>query len=335
MKVEPELEPEPEPEPGAPELSAEAKELAALRAELRSTQEKLEVAEGKLGHWRAAARDFTHASCFGPLQCQYYKETMTDLLTESLLLVEGVEAVRWVSCSFPSVPAHAPQMELVSWRGLGTDSLWDVSWKAPWAVEVCVDGTNGWISCTAMLRLRELSLRGQLGLTFTPAMTEAIVSFPSDPSIELYVCRPTSDLLHCVVRPITRGFTRVLRSGRMYGQLGRSARRRANWRQPGAFHRGCRSSTAYAGSLSCTQLRYQRTALNWQARAYVLAGGPRSMGCTKLADYLVDRHRHHGRIPRCRRAPRRRRCGAGRKASVRAKVVAPRQWQCGERSGCY
>ena len=54
-------------------------------------------------------------------------------------------------------------------------------------MEVCVDGTNGWISCTAMLRLSQLVLTGQLGLAFTTNMTAATVSFPSDPNIELDV----------------------------------------------------------------------------------------------------------------------------------------------------
>ena len=97
--------------------------------------------------------------------------------------------MRWVSCSLPSVPAHAPRMELAEWRGLGADSLWDIVWEPPWGVEVCVDGTNGWISCTAMLRVRELVLRGRLALAFTPAMTEATVAFPTMPSIELDVRR--------------------------------------------------------------------------------------------------------------------------------------------------
>lgn len=231
MKAEPEPEPEPEP-PQQVELSAEAKELVALRAELTAAQGKLVAAEAKLGHWRSAAREFTHASCFGPLACQYYKETMTALLTESLLQVEGVESVRWVSCSFPSVPAHAPQMELTAWRGLGADSLWDVSWEPPWAVEVCVDGTNGWISCTAMLRLRDLVLRGQLGLTFTPAMTEATVSFPSDPTIELDVRHPSSIRLdtcpspchaaictHCVFRSNVRSAGALYPSGGQSGTV--------------------------------------------------------------------------------------------------------------------
>lgn len=129
---EPEPEPEPDSGPKPEHLSAHAAELASLRAQLVATQEKLQAAEDTLGHWRAAARDFTHASCFGPLACQYYKETLTTLLTKSLLQVEGVEAVRWVSCSFPSVPAHAPQMELAAWQGLGADSLWDVRWEPPW-----------------------------------------------------------------------------------------------------------------------------------------------------------------------------------------------------------
>lgn len=203
---EPQLQPEPEPEqppePSGADVLAAAdtagvaalsvafaqrlEEVALLKARLAATEAKLAAADDQLRHWRAAAQEFTHASCFDPRTCQYFQETLTEVLTSSLLEVEGVEAVRWVSCSMPSVPAHAPRMDLVRWTGL-SESLWDVIWAPPWTVEVCVDGTNGWVSCTALLKLRGLSLRGLLALAFTPALTEATVAFASVPTIDLDV----------------------------------------------------------------------------------------------------------------------------------------------------
>ena len=97
--------------------------------------------------------------------------------------MEGVDSVRWVSCSFPSVARHAPAMELVEWKGLH-ESLWSVDWQPPWEVEVCVDGSN-WISCTALLRIRGLTVRGELSLAFSPNLTEATACFTSLPAVEL------------------------------------------------------------------------------------------------------------------------------------------------------
>jgi hypothetical protein len=152
-------------------------------AEVQQLRERLAQAEESLRSWRGAATDFTHASCFGPRMCAFLRARMDRVLTETLLTVEGVTSVRWVRCSFPSSPSHAPQMDLVEWQGLGS-STWDVQWAPPWAVQVCLEAKR-YIPVTVLVNVQGMALRGRLVAEFASDMSEVALSFVSAPTTHM------------------------------------------------------------------------------------------------------------------------------------------------------
>jgi len=65
--------------------------------------------------------------------------------------------VRFVDCSFPSVPSEAPHIQLERWESM-QDSEWQVRWAPSWSVQVAVEGSH-YLSFSLMLRLYDFRVR--------------------------------------------------------------------------------------------------------------------------------------------------------------------------------
>jgi hypothetical protein len=68
-----------------------------------------------------------------PCRCRYKHECST-LLTQALMSLEQIDRVRYVDCSFPSVPSEAPRLSLDLWHSLAA-SEWQLRWSPSWSMQ--------------------------------------------------------------------------------------------------------------------------------------------------------------------------------------------------------
>jgi len=68
-----------------------------------------------------------------PCPCRY-KHECSALLTQALMSLEQIDRVRYVDCSFPSVPSEAPRLSLDLWHSLSA-SEWQLRWSPSWSMQ--------------------------------------------------------------------------------------------------------------------------------------------------------------------------------------------------------
>ena len=72
----------------------------------------LQVSEAKVAMWEECMQTFLHSIMLSPEMNDIYKDECTRILRSTLGGVEQIQAVRFVDCSFPSVPTEVRCREL-------------------------------------------------------------------------------------------------------------------------------------------------------------------------------------------------------------------------------
>ena len=142
------------------EAADAADQVAALQAQVRGLQARLRSSEAKVAMWEEACQQLVHCIVLSPDMNEYYSELCTELLTGALSSVEQISQVRFVECSFPSVPNEAPHIQLERWESLA-DSEWQFRWAPSWSVQVAVEGSQ-YMTFNLMLRLFDLRVSGRI-----------------------------------------------------------------------------------------------------------------------------------------------------------------------------
>jgi len=86
--------------------------VTALRQEVARLQLLLQVSEAKVAMWEECMQTFLHSVMLSPEMNDIYKDECTRILRSTLGGVEQIQAVRFVDCSFPSVPTEVRCREL-------------------------------------------------------------------------------------------------------------------------------------------------------------------------------------------------------------------------------
>ena len=81
-------------------------QVGALRQEVARLQLLLQASEAKVAMWEECMQQLVHCVMLSPDMNDMYKTECTTLLRDTLKGVEQISAVRFVDCSFPSVPSE-------------------------------------------------------------------------------------------------------------------------------------------------------------------------------------------------------------------------------------
>ena len=123
-------------------------------------RQRLAEAERQLSVWKASASQCAQAAIFSPRMCEFLKDMATTELTKALMVVDNVDRVCFISCSFPSISTHAPQLDLLEWTSM-SDTLWKLQWSPKWSIDIVVEATGpAYIYCTLEVQLSRFSIRG-------------------------------------------------------------------------------------------------------------------------------------------------------------------------------
>lgn len=93
--------------------------------------------------------------------------------------------MKYVDCSFPSVPTEAPHIQLERWESL-SDSEWLFRWSPSWSVQVCVDGSQ-YLAFTLMVRISDFRVSGRLKFRASSDLSELGMQFVALPKLRLKV----------------------------------------------------------------------------------------------------------------------------------------------------
>ena len=102
---------------------------------------------------------------------------------QALGTVEQISSVRFVDCSFPSVPSEAPHIQLERWESM-QDSEWQLRWAPSWSVQVAVEGSH-YLQFTLMLRLFDFRVSGRIKMRMSQDMSTVSMSFLKMPKLRL------------------------------------------------------------------------------------------------------------------------------------------------------
>ena len=128
-------------------------------------------------------QQLVHCVMLSPDMNDMYKIECTNLLKDALKGVEQIQAVRFVDCSFPSVPSEAPHIQLIRWESMN-DSEWHLRWAPSWSVQVAVEGQQ-YLQFSLTLRLEDLRLSGRITLKMSSDLSTIILSFTTPPKLRL------------------------------------------------------------------------------------------------------------------------------------------------------
>lgn len=80
--------------------------MIGLRQEVARLQILLQASEAKVAMWEECMQQLVHCVILSPDMNDMYKEECNTILRDALATVEQIQAVRFVDCSFPSVPTE-------------------------------------------------------------------------------------------------------------------------------------------------------------------------------------------------------------------------------------
>ena len=143
----------------------------------------LQASEAKVAMWEECMQQLVHCVMLSPDMNDMYKTECTTLLRDTLNGVEQIQAVRFVDCSFPSVPSEAPHIQLIRWENM-QESEWHLRWAPSWSVQVAVEGQQ-YLQFSLTLRLYDLRLSGRISLKMSTDLSTIIISFKQPPKLRL------------------------------------------------------------------------------------------------------------------------------------------------------
>ena len=177
----------------------------------------LQASESKVAMWEECMQQLVHCVMLSPDMNDIYKLECSTLLRDALKTVEQIQAVRFVDCSFPSVPSEvrstmslpeaarrsaarrswpstacsaalpappqAPHIQLIRWESM-QDSEWHLRWAPSWSVQVAVEGSQ-YLQFSLTLRLFDLRVSGRITLKMSTDLSTIIISFKQPPKLRL------------------------------------------------------------------------------------------------------------------------------------------------------
>jgi len=114
-----------------------------------------------------------------------YKHECSSLLTQALTNLEQIDRVRYVDCSFPSVPSEAPRLSLDKWNSLSA-SEWQLRWSPSWSIQIAVEGSH-YVAFRMILRIHSVQLAGTLRVNSTKDLRTIRLSFVEQPQMRMCV----------------------------------------------------------------------------------------------------------------------------------------------------
>ena len=130
-------------------------------------------------------QQLVHCVLLDPNMNDMYKGECTGMLREALEMIEQIQTVRYVECSFPSVPTEAPHIQLERWDSLA-DSEWLFRWSPSWSVQVCVDGSQ-YLAFTLMVRISDFRVSGRMKFRASGDLSTLGMQFVTLPKLRLKV----------------------------------------------------------------------------------------------------------------------------------------------------
>jgi hypothetical protein len=91
--------------------------------------------------------------------------------------------VRFVDCSFPSVPSEAPHIQLERWESM-QDSEWTLRWAPSWSVQVAFEGSH-YITFSMIMRLFDFRMSGRMKVRMANDISSVSISFVQPPKLRL------------------------------------------------------------------------------------------------------------------------------------------------------
>ena len=128
-------------------------------------------------------QNFLHCVMLSPDMNEMYNTECSTLLRDALKTVEQIQTIKYVDCSFPSVPSEAPHIQLIRWESMQY-SEWQVRWAPSWSVQVAVEGLQ-YLQFTLMLRLFDFRISGRIVFRASNDLSEIKLMFLSQPKMRL------------------------------------------------------------------------------------------------------------------------------------------------------
>jgi len=157
--------------------------VAALRQQVAELQSRLRASEAKVAMWEECMQQLCHCVLLSPDMNDMYKDYCSELLRDALGTVDQISAVRFVDCSFPSVPSEAPHIQLERWESM-QEQEWLVRWAPSWSVQVAVEGSH-YLQFTLMLRLFDFRMSGRMKMRMAQDLSCIAMQFVSPPKLRL------------------------------------------------------------------------------------------------------------------------------------------------------
>jgi hypothetical protein len=213
------LLPSPPPSDGTVQSSI----VEALRVQVAQLQSRLRASEARVAMWEECMQHMCQSVMFSPDMNETYKDTCVSLLrdvsppphpiqlaraprppaapsrarsrvlgatralsrsrVQALSTVDQVTAVRFVDCSFPSVPSEAPHIQLERWESM-QDSEWTLRWAPSWSVQVAFEGSH-YITFSMIMRLFDFRMSGRMKVRMANDISSVSISFVQPPKLRL------------------------------------------------------------------------------------------------------------------------------------------------------
>ena len=158
-------------------------QVTALKQEVARLQLLLHASEAKIAMWEECMTAFLHSVMLSPDMNEMYKAECSTLLRDALKTVEQIQTIRYVDCSFPSVPTESPHIQLIRWENM-QESEWQVRWAPSWSVQVAVEGLQ-YLQFTLMLKLFDFRISGRVHLSCSNDLSEIKIRFVAQPKLRL------------------------------------------------------------------------------------------------------------------------------------------------------
>ncbi|GAB5363424.1 hypothetical protein AAMO2058_000881800 [Amorphochlora amoebiformis] len=157
-------------------IAVEEKQAAVRRAT---------KAEGTIRKWEKGVRQILNCIILSPVMNHFYRQKLTKTLESVFLAVDSISNVLYINCSFPSIEAEFPQVELQDWHDL-SNSLWKVKWSPSWHITARVEGSH-YLSFTLNIEIHKLKVNGMFILSCAKDLSSVAICFPEMPSVSLQI----------------------------------------------------------------------------------------------------------------------------------------------------
>jgi len=158
-------------------------DVTALQEQVAALQAELKAKNDKIAAWEQCMTELFHSVMLSPEMNEIYKGECTELVRQALASVEQITDVHYVDCSFPSVQAEAPRIQLEEWVSL-QNSEWSLKWSPPWSMQVSLEGTQ-FVQFNVHIRMNDFKVRGRLRVRANNDLSSIGLSFVTLPRFRI------------------------------------------------------------------------------------------------------------------------------------------------------